>query len=536
MTVHAIVLAAGRGTRMRSDMAKVLHELEGRPLVLWALDAIEGLATPTVVVGHQAAAVGRVLDAGIRTVLQEPQHGTGHAVEVALADLRPSNGDVVLVVPSDMPLLRRRTIVSMLDSHAQRRNAVTVLSVTVENPAGYGRIVRGPRGLLAIVEHADASTEQLAIREVNTSVYAFDATVLAEALSKLGRSNAQNEKYLTDTIGLVVETGARVGTVTVDPGEAAGVNNQAELADASRRLRNLGDGELPGYAARRQRRADPGAVLIEIASRKRLMVFSGSSNEGLAREVANILGAKLGGVERSVFANGEIYIRYTESVRGNDCFVVQSHSGPVNFHVVEQLVMIDALKRASAKRITAVVPFFAYARQDKKGLPREPITARLMGDLFVAAGADRIVSVDLHTGQIQGFVDMPFDHLTALPVFVDYLQTSRRWPDHRRFAGHRARARGGPVRQAARHPGRLRPQTTRGRRPQRRRRTRDSGRRRRPSLHHRRRHDRYRRHRRRRRETAHGARGSRGSVGCHSRRAFRSGRSTGSRTLRFSRL
>lgn len=168
--------------------------------------------------------------------------------------------------------------------------------------------------------------------------------------------------------------------------------------------------------------------MIEIASRKRLMVFSGSSNEGLAREVANILGAKLGGVERSVFANGEIYIRYTESVRGNDCFVVQSHSGPVNFHVVEQLIMIDALKRASAKRITAVVPFFAYARQDKKGLPREPITARLMGDLFVAAGADRIVSVDLHTGQIQGFVDMPFDHLTALPVFADYLQTSADGP------------------------------------------------------------------------------------------------------------
>lgn len=158
------------------------------------------------------------------------------------------------------------------------------------------------------------------------------------------------------------------------------------------------------------------------------MVFSGSSNEGLAREVANILGTSLGGVERSVFANGEIYIRYTESVRGNDCFVVQSHSAQVNFHVLEQLIMIDALKRASAKRITAVVPFFGYARQDKKGLPREPITAKLMGDLFVAAGADRIVSVDLHTGQIQGFVDMPFDHLTALPVFVDYLQNSTDGP------------------------------------------------------------------------------------------------------------
>ena len=168
--------------------------------------------------------------------------------------------------------------------------------------------------------------------------------------------------------------------------------------------------------------------MIEIPSRKQLMVFSGSSNEGLAREVANILGAHLGGVERSVFANGEIYIRYTESVRGSDCFVVQSHSHPVNFHVLEQLIMIDALKRASAKRITAVVPFFSYARQDKKGRPREPITAKLMGDLFVAAGADRIVSVDLHTGQIQGFVDMPFDHLTALPVFVEYLQRTTNGP------------------------------------------------------------------------------------------------------------
>jgi ribose-phosphate pyrophosphokinase len=161
---------------------------------------------------------------------------------------------------------------------------------------------------------------------------------------------------------------------------------------------------------------------MEISSRKRLMVFSGSANQGLAREVANILGTSLGGVERSVFANGEIYVHYTESVRGADCFVIQSHAHPINFHIMEQLIMIDALKRASAKRITAVVPFYPYARQDKKGRPREPISARLMGDLFVSAGADRIVSVDLHTGQIQGFTDDPFDHLTALPVFIEYLE------------------------------------------------------------------------------------------------------------------
>lgn len=163
---------------------------------------------------------------------------------------------------------------------------------------------------------------------------------------------------------------------------------------------------------------------MEIGSRKRLMIFSGSANEGLAREVANILGTELGGVERSVFANGEIYVHYTESVRGADCFVIQSHTFPINFHIMEQLIMIDALKRASAKRITAVVPFYGYARQDKKGRPREPITARLMADLFGSAGADRIVSVDLHTGQIQGFVSTPFDHLTAVPVFVDYLSAS----------------------------------------------------------------------------------------------------------------
>jgi ribose-phosphate pyrophosphokinase len=152
-----------------------------------------------------------------------------------------------------------------------------------------------------------------------------------------------------------------------------------------------------------------------------MMLFSGSANVPLAEDVAEILGVTLGGVQRSVFANGEIYIRFTESVRGAHCFVLQSHSRPVNFHVMEQLLMIDALRRASALRITAVVPYFGYARQDKKVLPREPISARLVGDLFDAAGADRLVSVDLHTGQIQGFFSKPFDALTALPVFVEYL-------------------------------------------------------------------------------------------------------------------
>jgi ribose-phosphate pyrophosphokinase len=161
---------------------------------------------------------------------------------------------------------------------------------------------------------------------------------------------------------------------------------------------------------------------VDVVSRHRMMLFTGGSNTALAEEVADILGIRLGGLHRSTFANGEMYVRPTESVRGADCFVMQSHSHPINESIMEHFITIDALKRASARRITAVMPFYGYSRQDKKVLPREPITARLVGDLFVTAGADRLVSVDLHSGQLQGFVPIPFDHLTALPIITDYLR------------------------------------------------------------------------------------------------------------------
>jgi len=151
------------------------------------------------------------------------------------------------------------------------------------------------------------------------------------------------------------------------------------------------------------------------------MVFTGSANEPLAEELADVMGIQLGKIERSAFANGEIYVRPIESVRGSDCFVVQSHCAPINDNIMEQLITIDALRRASARRVTAVIPFFGYSRQDKKVRPREPITARLMADLFMTAGADRLVSVDLHTGQLQGFISKPWDSLTALPIITDYL-------------------------------------------------------------------------------------------------------------------
>ncbi|MDP9022496.1 MAG: ribose-phosphate diphosphokinase [Actinomycetota bacterium] len=157
------------------------------------------------------------------------------------------------------------------------------------------------------------------------------------------------------------------------------------------------------------------------------MIFSGSSYPEFAREVADHLGMRLGEAKLSRFANGELYCRYMESVRGADAFVIQSHTGAardgmsINDHIVEQLIMVDALRRASAKRICAVIPFYGYSRADKKTLSREPISARLMADLFISAGADRIMSIDLHTGQIQGFFDDPFDHLTALPLLTGWL-------------------------------------------------------------------------------------------------------------------
>jgi ribose-phosphate pyrophosphokinase len=150
------------------------------------------------------------------------------------------------------------------------------------------------------------------------------------------------------------------------------------------------------------------------------MIFSGTANRPLAEEVVAHLGMKLSDCDISQFADSEQYVRFDESVRGCDAFVIQSHCDPVDFHVMQQLLMIDALKRASAKRITAVSPFYPYARQDKKTRSREPIASKLIADFYEAAGANRVLSVDLHTGQIQGFFDIPLDHLTALPMLADH--------------------------------------------------------------------------------------------------------------------
>jgi ribose-phosphate pyrophosphokinase len=160
---------------------------------------------------------------------------------------------------------------------------------------------------------------------------------------------------------------------------------------------------------------------IRLTSEKKLRIFSGRGYPELAESVAAELGIPLTPTSAYDFANGEIFVRFEESVRGCDAFVIQSHAAPVNKQIMEQLIMVDALKRASAKRITVVTPFYGYARQDKKHRGREPISARLMADLYKTAGADRLMVVDLHTSQIQGFFDGPVDHLFALPMLANYV-------------------------------------------------------------------------------------------------------------------
>src|SRR5438067_2263004 len=201
---------------------------------------------------------------------------------------------------------------------------------------------------------------------------------------------------------------------------------------------------LPGRARRTRRAMQPGSATTELVlpgleapdtvtqpkpghwlergPQKRLMVFSGSSHPGLAQRIAEQLGVELGEIELHTFGNGETYCRFDESIRGADLFLVQTGCSPVDKNLMELLLMIQAAKLASAKRITAVIPWFPYARQDRKAKPREPITARLVADMLQLAGADRVLTMDLHAGQIQGFFTIPVDHMTSLPLFARHFR------------------------------------------------------------------------------------------------------------------
>jgi ribose-phosphate pyrophosphokinase len=179
---------------------------------------------------------------------------------------------------------------------------------------------------------------------------------------------------------------------------------------------------LPGLEMSETRAEPMPGHFLERGPQKRLMLFSGRSHPELAKKMAEQLGIELGVVELETFANGETYCRYAESIRGADAFIVQTGCEPVDRNIMELLFMIQAAKLASAKRITAVMPLYPYARQDRKAKPREPISARLIADALQLAGADRVLTMDLHAGQIQGFFTIPVDHMTALPLFAKHFR------------------------------------------------------------------------------------------------------------------
>ena len=179
---------------------------------------------------------------------------------------------------------------------------------------------------------------------------------------------------------------------------------------------------LPGLEGERTSTEVSTGHAIPLTPKKRLMVFAGRSHPELAQRMAERLGVELGEIELKTFANDETYCRYCESIRGADVFLVQTGCPPVDKNVMELMLMIQAAKLASAKRITAVVPWFPYSRQDRKAKPREPISGRLVADMLQLAGADRVLTMDLHAGQIQGFFTIPVDHMTALPLFAQFFR------------------------------------------------------------------------------------------------------------------
>ncbi len=238
MSVEIIVLAAGKGTRMRSETAKVLHQAAGRTLLEWVLGASRSLDPDevTVVVGHQGDAVAATLSHGVSSVIQEPQHGTGHAAQVGLGNLGETTGTIV-VVPGDMPLITGEALVGLVEHHHATGAVATVMTVDLDDPAGYGRIVRGVSGVESIVEERDATSRQKAITEVNTSVYVFNGQLLGEALESITPDNSQGEYYLTDVVAFFVDNGHTVSAFSVPQEMGIGVNTHGQLAEVAAVLR-----------------------------------------------------------------------------------------------------------------------------------------------------------------------------------------------------------------------------------------------------------------------------------------------------------
>ncbi|MGD0089040.1 MAG: ribose-phosphate diphosphokinase [Planctomycetota bacterium] len=413
----AIIMAAGLGKRMNSTLPKVLHLLNGRPLLEWVVQAARaaGAGRVVVVVGHGREQVVKSLPSGVEYAVQEPQLGTGHAVRCAEGNLHDWPGPIA-VLSGDVPLLRASTIRLLISKQAEMDAVAVILTAKRAGPHSYGRIVRDENGnVKAIVEAKDATPEQSGIEEFNSGTYVFGPGRLFPAVAKLATNNVQKEYYLTDTIAGFVTSSQTVAAIRAAAAqEVLGINTPEELAASEAFLNeHANNADSPFQELDSQ-------VLSDLS--RNIRIFTGNANVKLAEDVCAHLGIPLGEAEVGRFPDGETKVRILEDIRGRDVFIIQSTSPPVNDHLIELLVLIDAARRASAQRITAVIPYYGYARQDRKHEGRVPITAKLVANLIATAGADRVMCVDLHAEQIQGFFDIPLDHLTAEPVLLRHIR------------------------------------------------------------------------------------------------------------------
>jgi len=267
MAVRAVVLAAGAGTRMKSDLPKVLHPVAGRPMIAWVLDAIRSIEPSqiVVVVGPGGDQVRAVVADDVDIVVQEMQLGTGHATGIALESIPVGEGDSILVAPGDAPLLVPDTLSELIGLHRRTGSAVSVLTAEVEDPDGYGRILRdGWDRVVGIVEHGDASASQRRIREINGGVYVFNGALLAGALPTVEPNNVQGEYYLTDVIEILAEEGHPLHALKTNPVEIAGVNSHIQLAQAAGFMRRRINEEWMSQGVWMQ---DPDRVYLEAGVR-----------------------------------------------------------------------------------------------------------------------------------------------------------------------------------------------------------------------------------------------------------------------------
>ncbi len=284
MSHVAVVLAAGQGTRMKSEQPKVMHRVAGRPMLSWVIDAV--LATKPerlmVVVGHGAEQVTEILPEGVDWCVQEQRNGTGHATQIALSHLGDVSDMAVMVLPGDTPLVTAEALSSLLAHHQERAAGVTMLTAEVEDPTGYGRVVRDEDGVTGIVEHRDADDALRSIREINAGMYVFDGSTLASDLDTLQPENAQSELYVTDVVGKVAGRGQVVAAMVVDESLVAGINTHEQLAAASAvaRGRILTALMLEGVSI-----LDPGRTYIDagVVVEPGAVIYPGSHLQGTSK-------------------------------------------------------------------------------------------------------------------------------------------------------------------------------------------------------------------------------------------------------------